>query len=146
MRNLQMAFPEKSAAERRQILRGVYISLGRLLAEFCLFPSYTRENASQIAVYQGFENFEAAEKRGKGVLFLTGHFGGWEVGSFFHSLHGTPDADRGASARQSVCRCIRHSLSHAFTAIRSSANRVLPAVCWQPCATMRPWASSWIPT
>jgi KDO2-lipid IV(A) lauroyltransferase len=90
MRNLEMAFPAKSKAERRKILRGVYTSLGRLLAEFCLFPRYTLANASQVAVYQGFENFEAAEKHGKGVLFLTGHFGGWEIGSFFHSLHGHP--------------------------------------------------------
>ncbi len=90
MRNLEMAFPAKSVAERRKILRGVYISLGRLLAEFCVFPSYTLANASKVAVYQGFENFEAAEKRGKGVLFLTGHFGGWEIGSFFHSLQGHP--------------------------------------------------------
>jgi Kdo2-lipid IVA lauroyltransferase/acyltransferase len=90
MRNLEMAFPTKSIAERRKILRGVYTSLGRLLAEFCLFPRYTLANASKVAVYQGFENFEAAEKRGKGVLFLTGHFGGWEIGSFFHSLQGHP--------------------------------------------------------
>jgi KDO2-lipid IV(A) lauroyltransferase len=90
LRNLEMAFPDKPLAERRRILRGVYKSLGRLMAEFCLFPTYTLENVSQVAVYQGFENFEAAEKRGKGVLFLTGHFGGWEVGSFFHSLQGHP--------------------------------------------------------
>ncbi|HKD84744.1 MAG TPA: lysophospholipid acyltransferase family protein [Terriglobales bacterium] len=89
-RNLEMAFPGKSPAERRQILRGVYISLGRLLGEACLFPTYTRENSSEIATYQGFENFEAAEKRGKGVLLLTAHLGGWEVGSFFHSLQGHP--------------------------------------------------------
>ena len=90
LRNLKLAFPKKSQNERRKILRGVYVSLGRLLGEVCLFPSYTPENASQVAVYQGFENFEAAEKRGKGVLFLTGHFGGWEIGSFFHSLMGHP--------------------------------------------------------
>ncbi len=24
------------------------------------------------------------------MIFLTGHFGGWEVGSFVHSLHGNP--------------------------------------------------------
>src|SRR5271169_5265521 len=90
MRNLQLAFPGKTKAERRKILRGVFVSLGRLLGEACLFPSYTPANASQVAVYQGFENFEAAEKLGKGVLFLTGHFGGWEVGSFFHSLMGHP--------------------------------------------------------
>src|SRR5271157_182846 len=90
MRNLQLAFPQKSQKERRKILRAVYVSLGRLLGEVCLFPRYTQANASQVAVYQGFENFEAAEKRGKGVLFLTGHFGGWEIGSFFHSLMGHP--------------------------------------------------------
>jgi Kdo2-lipid IVA lauroyltransferase/acyltransferase len=89
-RNLAMAFPEKPLSDRQKILRGVYTSLGRLLAEFCLFPRYTKRNASQVAVYQGFENFESAEKRGKGVLFLTGHFGGWEIGSFFHSLQGHP--------------------------------------------------------
>ena len=87
-RNLEMAFPGKPLQERRRMLRRVYSSLGRLLAEFCLFPRYTRENMSRVAVYQGFENFESAEKRGKGVLFLTGHFGGWEIGSFFHSMQG----------------------------------------------------------
>ena len=90
MRNLELAFPQKPMKERRRILRGVYVSLGRLLGEFCLFPRYTRENAAQIATYQGLENFEAAERCGKGVLLLTGHFGGWEVGSFFHSLMGHP--------------------------------------------------------
>src|SRR5208282_1293341 len=90
MRNLELAFPEKPLKERKKILRGVYVSLGRLLGEVCLFPTYALGNASDIAVYQGFENFEAAERRGKGVLLLTGHFGGWEVGSFFHSLQGHP--------------------------------------------------------
>jgi Kdo2-lipid IVA lauroyltransferase/acyltransferase len=90
LRNLELAFPNKSIAERRKILRGVYVSLGRLLGEACQFPKYTRQNASEIAVYQGFENFQEAERRGRGVLLLTGHFGGWEVGSFFHSLQGHP--------------------------------------------------------
>ena len=89
-RNLELAFPEKSPKERHAILRGVYVSLGRLLGEVCLFPHYTAADASQVAVYQGFENFEAAKQRGKGVLLLTAHFGGWEIGSFFHSLMGHP--------------------------------------------------------
>lgn len=88
MRNLQLALPEMPEAERRRIVRGVFTSLGRLLAEVCRFPRYTRENVSQVAVYDGLENFLAAEQRGKGVLFLTAHLGGWEVGSFAHSLYG----------------------------------------------------------
>jgi KDO2-lipid IV(A) lauroyltransferase len=90
LRNLEIAFPEKTVAERRRIVRGVFTSLGRLLAEVCQFPYYTRANVSRVAVYDGFENFESANRRGKGVLFLTGHFGGWEIGSFFHSLNGHP--------------------------------------------------------
>ena len=90
MRNLALAFPEKTAAERRRILRGLFTGLGRQLAEFCLFPCYRKENVERVAVYQGVENFEAPRQRGKGVIFLTAHLGGWEIGSFVHSLHGNP--------------------------------------------------------
>ena len=88
MRNLAMALPEKSRRERARILRGVFTSLGRQLAEVCLFPRYTRENVNQVVVYEGFENFERAFARGKGVLYLTAHLGGWELSAFTHSLHG----------------------------------------------------------
>ena len=88
LHNLEIAYPEMAAAERRKIVRGVFVSLGRQLAEFCRFPRYTRDNVAQVAVYEGFENFDAAQRRGKGVLFLTAHLGGWEVGSFVHSIHG----------------------------------------------------------
>jgi len=90
MHNLAMAMPEKTRREHARILRGVFTSLGRQLAEVCLFPGYTRENVGKVVVYDGFENFERALARGKGVLFLTAHLGGWELSSFSHSLHGYP--------------------------------------------------------
>jgi len=88
MRNLELAFPEKSEAERARILRGVFTSLGRQLAELCQFPRYTLENVDRVVVYDGLANFEKAYARGKGVLFLTAHFGAWELSAFAHSLHG----------------------------------------------------------
>ena len=88
MRNLAMVFPEKSVAERKRILRGEFTSLGRQLAELCQFPRYTPENVDRVVVYDGLENYEQAFARGKGVLFLTAHFGGWELSAFAHSLHG----------------------------------------------------------
>jgi len=88
MRNLAMIFPEKSEAERARILRGEFTSLGRQLAEMSQFPRYTKENIDSIVVYDGIENYERAYARGKGVLFLTAHFGGWELSAFAHSLHG----------------------------------------------------------
>jgi len=88
MRNLAMVFPEKTPAERRRILRGEFTSLGRQLAEMSQFPRYTKENIDDIVVYDGLANYERAYARGKGVLFLTAHFGGWELSAFAHSLHG----------------------------------------------------------
>ena len=88
MRNLELAFPDKTEAERACILRGEFTSLGRQLAEVCQFPKYTRENIEQVVVYDGLENYERAYARGKGVLFLTAHFGGWELSAFAHSLQG----------------------------------------------------------
>lgn len=90
MRNLAIAFPGMPTDERRRILRGEYVSLGRQLAEVCLFPRYTRENVAQVVVYDGLENYQNAFTRGKGVLFLTGHLGAWELSAFAHSLHGHP--------------------------------------------------------
>src|SRR5579864_1566381 len=63
MRNLELAFPEKSKSERARILRGVFTSLGRQLAELCQFPRYTRANVDEVVVYEGLENFENAYAR-----------------------------------------------------------------------------------
>ncbi|MGA7217462.1 MAG: lysophospholipid acyltransferase family protein [Candidatus Sulfotelmatobacter sp.] len=88
MRNLALAFPEKTEAERRRILRGEFTSVGRQLAEVCHFPRYTPENVDQVVLFDGFENYESARARGKGVLLFAGHFGGWELSSFVLSMRG----------------------------------------------------------
>lgn len=88
MRNLELAFPGKSEKERKRILRAEFTSLGRQLAELCQFPRYTPENIDEVVIYEQLENYERAYERGKGVLFLTAHFGAWELSAFAHSLHG----------------------------------------------------------
>src|ERR1700744_1054756 len=88
--NLRLAFPEKTAAERSQILRKLYRNLGWLLAEFCQMPRYTPEQAQRFIRYEGLENYLAAREQAKGLLTLTGHLGAWELSSFYHSLMGYP--------------------------------------------------------
>jgi KDO2-lipid IV(A) lauroyltransferase len=90
MRNLEVAFPEKTEAEREAILRGVYRSLGWQVGEFCKMGGYTAEQASEFIRYDGLEHYLAAREKGKGVLVLTGHLGAWELSSFYHSLMGYP--------------------------------------------------------
>ncbi len=89
-RNLKLAFPEKSDAERERILRAEYRNLGYLMAEFCQMPGYTAERASRFIRYEGLENYVGARDLGQGVLVLTGHLGAWELSSFYHSLMGMP--------------------------------------------------------
>jgi len=88
--NLQMAFPEKTAAERERILRRLYRNLGWQLAEFCQMRGYSAERASRFIRYEGLENYLAAKAKGRGVLVVTGHLGAWELSSFYHSLMGHP--------------------------------------------------------
>ncbi|HZQ91614.1 MAG TPA: lysophospholipid acyltransferase family protein [Terriglobales bacterium] len=89
-RNLELAFPEKSAGERARILRGMYATLGRQLADFAHLPRFTGENIADLVVHDGLEHYLAARDRGKGVLFATAHVGGWEIGSYGHALYGHP--------------------------------------------------------
>jgi KDO2-lipid IV(A) lauroyltransferase len=88
--NLRLAFPEWSSRRRRQVLLGLFRSFGRTLADFAHFPSWNRGNIERFVIYDGFENYAQARDQGKGVLFLTAHFGNWELSSFAHGVYGYP--------------------------------------------------------
>ena len=90
MFNLRLAFPEWTDAERRRTLRRLVRHIGWMAGEFTQFPKYTKENIERIVVLDGFENFANAERHGKGVLFLTGHMGAWELAPFAHALFAKP--------------------------------------------------------
>jgi Kdo2-lipid IVA lauroyltransferase/acyltransferase len=88
--NLRLAFPDWTDAQRKTVIRGMLRNLGWMAAEFAHLPRYTKENIDQIVVLDGHENFLAGQRRGKGVLYLTGHIGAWELSSFAHALYGYP--------------------------------------------------------
>ncbi len=88
--NLRIAFPDWSDTQRKAIIRGMLRNLGWMAAEFARFPKYTKKNIEEIVVLDGHENFLEGNRRGKGVLYLTGHIGAWELSSFAHALYGFP--------------------------------------------------------
>jgi len=90
MFNLRLAFPDWTDAKRKQVIRGMIRQIGWMAGEFSQFPKYTREKIERIVVVDGFENFDAARRRGKGVLFLTGHMSAWELAPFAQALYGYP--------------------------------------------------------
>ncbi len=89
-RNLELAFPEMSPADRTRTMRGLYRYLGWQLAEFCQMRRYTPENTKDLIRYEGLDHYLAARESGRGVLIVTGHLGAWELSSFWHSLMGHP--------------------------------------------------------
>ena len=83
-RNLELAFPLMDQKERERILRSSFRSLGRMLGEFSQFPRATPESLRNLVEYDpvGLSHLRAAEGTGRGVIFLTGHLGAWELLSF----------------------------------------------------------------
>jgi KDO2-lipid IV(A) lauroyltransferase len=90
IRNLELALPELGRAEHRRIADGVFRSIARLLLVFTQFPRISRDNVSEWIRYEGFEHFEEARRRGRGVLFATAHLGNWELSAFAHALMAEP--------------------------------------------------------
>jgi KDO2-lipid IV(A) lauroyltransferase len=88
--NLRLAFPDWSEAQRKDVTRKMVRNLGWMAAEFARFPRLTRENIEKVVILEGHENFLEGQRRGKGVLYLTGHIGAWELSSFAHALYGYP--------------------------------------------------------
>jgi Kdo2-lipid IVA lauroyltransferase/acyltransferase len=88
--NLKLAFPEWTEARRKTLMKKMTRNLGWMAAEFAQFPKYTKENIESAVILDGHENFLAGQSRGKGVLYLTGHIGAWELSSFAHALYGFP--------------------------------------------------------
>jgi len=88
--NLRLVFPDWTERRRRQVLFTMFQHLGRMLADFARFPGLNRENIERLIIYDGFENYTRARQQGKGLLFLTAHFGNWELSSLAHGLYGHP--------------------------------------------------------
>ncbi|HSD45210.1 MAG TPA: lysophospholipid acyltransferase family protein [Pyrinomonadaceae bacterium] len=89
--NLQLAFPEKTEAERAALLRECFNSLGRQLGLFSQFATRPRADLQNLIEVQGLEHIEAAKAHmNSGLILFTAHLGAWELTSFGPSLFGHP--------------------------------------------------------
>lgn len=88
--NVAAAFPTRTAAEHADIVRGTFAHFGRLLFQLLKFSSLTDEQMLARVEFDGDERVRAAYAHGKGVLFVTGHFGFWEIQALVHALRLRP--------------------------------------------------------
>jgi KDO2-lipid IV(A) lauroyltransferase len=89
-RNLATAFPSRPEGERRAIARAAFAHFGRLLFELLQFSTLSREQMLARVEFDGEERSRLAYAQGKGVLFITGHFGFWELQAMVHAVRAEP--------------------------------------------------------
>ncbi len=90
--NVARALPQRSKAEQRGIVRGAFRHFGRLLFELLKFSTLTPDAILARVDFEGEERVRTAFAQGKGVIFITGHFGFWELQAQAHPLRLPPMA------------------------------------------------------
>jgi KDO2-lipid IV(A) lauroyltransferase len=87
---LALAFPDWSAERCRRTARGVYHHLGRILFDILWLRSRRPEEVLGLVDFVGREHAERAEASGRGVVYVTGHIGNWEVNAIAHAVSVRP--------------------------------------------------------
>lgn len=82
VRNLEIA----GFGARPDIVDAMFRHVARMLAVFARLPRITRENVADSIRYEGFDHYEQAKRRGRGVLFAAAHLGNWELSAHAHAL------------------------------------------------------------
>jgi KDO2-lipid IV(A) lauroyltransferase len=79
-RNLERAFPERSAAERARIRREAYAQWGAGAVEILRFPRWGPAEIDAVArSVRGMDAIARARAAGRGAVLVTGHFGAFEA-------------------------------------------------------------------
>ncbi len=81
-RNLELALPEIDHAGRRRIIEGCFAHFGATFFELFTAQHLDVDEVRQRFEIRGWENMEAAQDLGRGVLVLCGHFGSWQVATY----------------------------------------------------------------
>ncbi len=88
--NLHSSFKDKTPRELRKILQDCFRNFGKSIVEVIQFPKLTRRSINRIVSYEGKESLDAALRKGRGVVLVTGHLGNWEILGASLALNGYP--------------------------------------------------------
>lgn len=80
--NLKIAFPEKNVDEIRNIVKGCYINVITVIAEFFYMRKLPVERLQKLLKVKNIELMQEKLKLGKGLIMISGHFGNWELTAY----------------------------------------------------------------
>jgi KDO2-lipid IV(A) lauroyltransferase len=83
IKNLSLAFPEKSRKEVDKMARGMWRNIGRLVSEYIfldqLFDYDPESDQAGLVEVEGEDIFRRLNSEGKPCIFFTGHVGNFEL-------------------------------------------------------------------
>ncbi|MBI3594673.1 MAG: lysophospholipid acyltransferase family protein [Nitrospirae bacterium] len=90
-RNFTLAFHDEfTALQKREILSKSFENLGKSLVEVLKFSQIHSGNIDRFVTLEGEENLKRAFSRKKGIVFVTAHFGNWELMGITLAIKGYP--------------------------------------------------------
>ena len=90
-RQIAAAFPELGEIDVRRLALAAYEHLGRSSIEAAILPSMGPH--AVLDLFEGADHYdvvEAAMSRGRGLIFVTGHLGNWELAGAYVAARGIP--------------------------------------------------------
>ncbi len=78
-KNIKLAFPEKSSSEIYRIIKGCYKNVFTVIGEFFCMTRFTDEKLKGILRIVNPELMQYSLAKGKGIIFISAHFGNWEL-------------------------------------------------------------------
>jgi KDO2-lipid IV(A) lauroyltransferase len=138
--NVAAAFPRRSLAEQRALVRRVFAHFGRVLFEMLKFGSLSVAEQFARVEFEGAEYIHAAHRQGRGALLFTGHFGFWEINAL---AHGAAFHPMGLLARpldnpylHALLENLRGSTGNHVIYRRGALRRVLRALAANQCVAI----------
>jgi KDO2-lipid IV(A) lauroyltransferase len=89
--HLALAFPEKGPEELEQIVRDMFVNLGRSALELACIRRYDAQLDRYVEL-EPPELLASVMARGRGMVFVTGHMGNWELLARRIARAGVPNA------------------------------------------------------
>jgi KDO2-lipid IV(A) lauroyltransferase len=90
LRNVRLAFPDKSADELDQLVRDIWANLGSILAEYPHLGAICNTQADQRLEYLIADDIQVFRNPGKPAVFVSAHLGNWELAAGAITHRGVP--------------------------------------------------------
>jgi Kdo2-lipid IVA lauroyltransferase/acyltransferase len=85
--NLAKGLPELSPERHVEIARGVFRSIARAFLELTWMPRFSAQQLREFAPVEDADIIPDALGKKRGLIFLTAHFGNWELGGQTVIIH-----------------------------------------------------------